>query len=353
MPTAMMAPTGSGVAAVDRQRVWRGLPQSTAVRRAPPKHSSMPSVIPLDWDPAGDESAQDAAIRAAQRVKVRPPDAAPPSFSTFQAATARPPEFAKQESTRQADIGVKDESARQSERGVTAARAAARAAAEARKTQAAAATAARAKADQAAAKAAVERVQPLQLARASLATAERCRRLRDQPSRLKDSQREPPSEAGRALLAAIGVDENANTHRSQPKPGGMPRARPSSGRLKESSGGGGRGGGVANVPLMPSGRPPSRTRPQSSHSVGSSYRGAPTPWLGIGFDGANADPYGREVAWAHGEPPAGEEELEVVCEPDDADARLRGLQAELERVRLLEAMLQSEKERGMRAVACE
>ena len=47
------------------------------------------------------------------------------------------------------------------------------------------------------------------------------------------------------------------------------------------------------------------------------------------------------------EPPAGEE-LEVVCEVQDGDhTRLQGLQAELDRVRQLEAMLQSEKERRL------
>ena len=54
------------------------------------------------------------------------------------------------------------------------------------------------------------------------------------------------------------------------------------------------------------------------------------------------------------EPPAGEE-LEVdVCDLDET-TQLQGLQAELERVRQLEAMLQSETERRsmMRTVACE
>ena len=338
-------------APIDRQRVWRGLPQSTAARR-PPKQST-PAVTPMLWDPAGDESAQDAALRAATRVKEHPPDA-PPSFSTFRASTAvRPPETA----------ATKDENTRQSEPGLilahrlTAVRAAT-VCEEARKKQAAAARAARERADPAAAKATGERAQPLQLARASLATSERDRRLRDQPSRLRVPQREPPSETGRALLAALGVDENdaANAHRSQRKSSDtshqMLRTRPSSGRLTSrsggSGGGGGGGGGGANGPLTASGRPP-RTRLQASDSLSSSCGSARTPWLGIGFDGANADPWGRAEVSADEEPPAGVaagEELEAVCEPPDTvtDMRLQGLQAQLEHVRRLEAMLQSEKQ---------
>lgn len=338
--------------------VWKGLPQATAARRA--SKVSPPAIVPMVWDPAGDKSAQDAALRASQRVKVRPPEAVI-SFSTFQAqTTARLPDPAaeKPETTNHAR---------------TAARATV-VGEEARKQAAAAARAAREREDYTAAKAAIERAkpsaQPLQLARASLATSERHRKLRDQPSRLRGPQREPPShERGQALLAALhGADENdaAYSARLQPKIGSIPltsalhpvnqmhqrpRTRPSSGassgRLKNDSGSGGGGGGGANelsVPV-PSGRPQSRTRPQSSHVLSSGGHNPRTPWLGIGFDDANADPYGREVAYAHEEPPAGEEELAVVCAPSDGDAQLQGLQAELERVRQLEAMLRSEKER--------
>ena len=68
--------------------------------------------------------------------------------------------------------------------------------------------------------------------------------------------------------------------------------------------------------------------------------------------------WGWDEAAAHEEPSsaAGEEELEVVCEQDDGDRRLQELQAELEKVRQREAMLQSETERAalMRtAAACE
>lgn len=329
--------------------MWRGLPQSTAARREPTKVT--PAVVPIVWHPAGDESAQDAALRAATRAKVRPPEVAP-SFSTFRAPSAvRLPER----------VAAKEESTRQSERRLTNGLTAVKAAAvseERRKKQAAAARAARERADQAATKVTTDRAQPLQLARASLATSERDRRLRDQPSRLRVPQREPPSEAGRALLPALGVDENdaANTQRSQRKLGGvphqMPRTVPSSGRLTDESraSGGGGGSGAASVPLMSSGRNPSRTRLQPSHKISVSCRSAKAPWLGIGFDGANADPWGREArdeAYADEEPPGGVtggEELEVVSELH-GDMQLQGLQAKLERVRLLEAMLQSEKEK--------
>ena len=66
----------------------------------------------------------------------------------------------------------------------------------------------------------------------------------------------------------------------------------------------------------------------------------------FGFDGANADPRGREAAGAHEEPRPAGEELEVVCDLDGDTTQLQGLQAELERVRQLEAMLQSEQERA-------
>lgn len=324
--------------------MWRGLPHATATRRREPNNSS-PGIVPLVWDPAGDETAQDAALRAARRVKSGPPDAAI-AFSTFQTSNAvRSSEAA----------AAKGDTRRQSEPGSAHALTAARAAAvseEARKKQVAAARAARERADKTIAKAADEHAQPLQLARASLATSERCRRLRDQPSRLTDAQREGPSETGRALLVALGVDENdgANPQRPYAKMGGIPhqtpRTRPSSGSLKKESVG---GGGGAHVPVS-SGRPLSRTPSQSSRSLSASCRSAQTPWLGIGFDGANADPWGRDesLALAHEEPPARGGELEVVCELDAAGhTQLQRLQAELERVRQLEAMLQSEKERGI------
>lgn len=253
---------------------------------------------------------------------MRPPDVAP-SFSTFQAPVRPEAAPAKGESKYQLEpAGLARE--------LTAVRAAA-VSEEARKKQAAAARAAREQraATAAAAKAAVERARPLQLARASLATYERCRKHSDEPNRLRHPQRAPPSEAGRALLVALGVDENnaANAQRLQSNlGGGVPRTRPSSGR-------------------MASDRPPSRTRSQSSHSS-SRCGSASTPWLGIGFDESNADPWGRDEALAREEPPACEQELEVVCEPD-GDTQLQGLQAELERVRRLEAMLHSEKERGV------
>ena len=81
--------------------------------------------------------------------------------------------------------------------------------------------------------------------------------------------------------------------------------------------------------------------------------------MGIGFGEAKVDDSACDEALAREERPAIRlaqpllhEELEVVCEQqqqqqDGRDTRLRGLQAELERMRELEAMLQREKERGV------
>ena len=80
--------------------------------------------------------------------------------------------------------------------------------------------------------------------------------------------------------------------------------------------------------------------------------------MGIGFGEAKVDDSACDEALAREERPAIRlaqpllhEELEVVCEQDAAaehtHTQLQRLQAELERVRHLEAMLQSEKERGI------
>jgi len=307
-----------------RQRVWRGLPNSAAARREPKLRT--PATVPLVWDPAGDKPAQDAALRAASRVSVA------------EAAAAQ------KESARQSTLVV--EEARQQKA------AAARATSERAEKAAAKAAFERADRDRAhsarsgssKAKFDADRAQPLALARASLAASEeRCRRVSSQPKPIEDVHRflsetkavamqKPAKEAP----VALAVDENdtANAHPDarhrccEPKVGGLSRTRPSSGRLKKES-----GGDAAELLRMPSGRSLSLTRWQSSHSLGSIDRSSGTPWLGIGFDGANADPWGRDEAIAHQEPPAGL----------DGDTRHGQLQAELERVRHLEALLQSEK----------
>ena len=94
----------------------------------------------------------------------------------------------------------------------------------------------------------------------------------------------------------------------------------------------------AYVLSMPSGHPLSRTRSQSSQSLN-----ATTPWLGIGFDGGSARGLGREdEVLAHEELLTSEERES--CSELGGDAQLQQLQAELERVRHLEALLEIEKE---------
>lgn len=340
-------------APADRQRVWRGLPQPTAPRRE--RKESAPAIIPMVWDPSGDENAQQAALRAATRAKARPPELAP-SFSTFVAPTAvRPPVAA----------ALKDRS--HSEPGVGHRLTAARAAVvceDARKKQAAAVQATRMRADQAAVKPAMENIQPLQLARESLATSERSRRLRDQPSRLRCPHRAPPSETGQALLAALGIDENdwANPQRPRSKISATlhqtSRTKASARRLNDESTVDGGGGGVSR---MPSSRTSSRAgaRPQSGQSRNPGCHSDQTPFLGIGFEATNPEPSAWHAPFGQ-EPAASEAELEVVGDLVDGatarggDVRLQALQGELERVRQLEAMLQQERERGalMKAAAC-
>ena len=203
----------------------------------------------------------------------------------------------------------------------------------------AAATAARTRANQAAVKAAIERTQPLRLARASLAASERVRRFASQLGRAAPL-RDLPSETGRQLLVALGVDENdaGNTQPGRPrslaKSGGMPRTRQ---EFKNES-------SRAYVLSMPSGHPLSRTRSQSSQSLN-----ATTPWLGIGFDGASARGLGREdEVLAHEELLTSEERES--CSELGGDAQLQQLQAELERVRHLEALLEIEKARAKRGL---
>ena len=316
---------------VDRQRVWRGLlPHSAAARREPKvSTTAAPPVVPIVWNPAGDDRAQDAALRAARRVRA------------LQAVTVRPPAEAAEAAA------SRKESARQSE--PEAARPAAAVREEVRKKQAATTKAAPERAEQVACKAErSRRAQPLALARESLAASERCRRLASQPGRLGMNLRDPPSEAGRQLLAALRVDENAaaNTQagrdgRHQPKLDGIQssqKPRKCSELKTESGGAAASGGGRAKVSSSGRHQSESRTRSQLSHSISSR-----APWLGIGFDNASALG-GNNEPLAQEEPPAGEE-LEPVCELDRY-TQMQRLQAELERVRHLEALLQSEKARG-------
>ena len=331
---------------VDRQRVWRGvLPHSAAARREPKvSTTAAPPVVPIVWNPAGDDRAQDAALRAARRVRA------------LQAVTVRPPAEAaeaaasRKESARQSEpqtAASRKESTRQSE--PEAARPAAAVREEVRKKQAATTKAAPERAEQVACKAErSRRAQPLALARESLAASERCRRLASQPGRLGMNLRDPPSEAGRQLLAALRVDENAaaNTQagrdgRHQPKLGVIQSSQKPGkcSELKTESGGAAAsGGGRAKVSSSGRHQSESRTRSQLSHSISSR-----APWLGIGFDNASALG-GNNEPLAQEEPPAGEE-LEPVCELD-RHTQMQRLQAELERVRHLEALLQSEKARG-------
>lgn len=278
--------------------MWRGLPHSVAARRAPKTTTS--AVIPIDWDPAGDANAQDAALRAAERVKaLRPPEAA----AAEKEEVARRAPAAKGEATRQS--AAREAASRE----------------EARKRQVAAA---RQLAYRSATKAEVEqhagREQPLQLARASLAASERCRRLASQPSRI-GMNREAPSEAGRQLLAALGVNENYATNT---RPGRDARRQPTVGGIRSSR--------------------TLRTRPECKKEIPSSCHRSRTPWLGIGFDDVSpfvGDEHGLELS-TQAEPPSSQER-EPICGGDTHQARLQALQAELERVRHLEALLQSER----------
>lgn len=253
----------------------------------------------------------------------------------------------RKESARQSEpqtAASRKESTRQSE--PEAARPAAAVREEVRKKQAATTKAAPERAEQVACKAErSRRAQPLALARESLAASERCRRLASKPGRLGMNLRDPPSEE---LLAALAVDENAaaNTQagrdgRHQPKLGVLQSSQKPGkcSELKTESGGAAAsGGGRAKVSSSGRHQSESRTRSQLSHSISSR-----APWLGIGFDNASALG-GNNEPLAQEEPPAGEE-LEPVCELDRY-TQMQRLQAELERVRHLEALLQSEKARG-------
>ena len=293
----------------ERQRVWRGLPHSVAARRKP----EPPAIVPIVWDPAGDDMAQDAALRAATRVRVLKAVAVCP------AAKEESPRQPEPESAAAKEAAVRKKA---SEKRVTVAKAACERAAQVPSKMVGA-----------------DRAEPLQLARASLAASERVRRFTSQLGRAAPL-RDLPSETGRQLLVALGVDENdaGNTkpgrHRSLLKSGGVPRTRQ---EFKNES-------SRAHVLSMPSGQSLSRTRSQSSQSLN-----ATTPWLGIGFDGASARGLGREdEALAHEELLTSEERES--CSELGGDAPLQQLQAELERVRHLEALLEIEKARAKRGL---
>ena len=301
----------------DRRPVWRGLPQG----KARPKSAAVKTstVVPMHWNPAGDERAQEAALRAKDRAQ-KATALQSNCLQTSSANCLHDRSIAKLSAEKQ--LSAKEESSHQA---ATAARAVAVAREEVKKKQYAMALAAREYASKAAI---ATRAEPLELARASLAASERCcRRSVSQHPKLSEITRNIPSENGRQLLTALEVNENdaANTqlrnalvgHRNRPKSGGF--------RL--------------NAPVLRTRPETSRARSQGGQSLSSSDAG---PFLGIGFASAlGAEEEALPPRWAHVEPPPREERASV-CEVGDVDdTHLQGLQAELERIRQLEALLES------------